>query len=346
MLSVYIDESGYTGTDLLNHTQPFQGASAISISESEANDLINKYFPTIKSHELKYRNLARRTNNWNNLLNLQKDLLENFICITSVCNKKYLLILQFLDYAAEPFYHDQGVNFYKDGCNYSLASLLYFTGDTLLEGKNFSEVLSLFQYAINSKSDVSITALIEKIKNINWRNLPEAFGPLALETPSCISAIKNKFVSSDGAYGILISLISSLEKVINNNYIIVHDKSKNLEKYNVTLDKMINHKREISFKTTELTSIKFPLKLSAVSQIDSKDSVGVQLADVLIGGIMDSSKAITDVKINEYNKEIIHLYKDHQLIHLLPNLNFHQQKEFSRNSQANEAINYFSEHFS
>lgn len=88
------------------------------------------------------------------------------------------------------------------------------------------------------------------------------------------------------------------------------------------------------------------MKLSGVSQIDSKDSPGVQLADILIGGVMDSTKAITGIKINDYNKSIIDLYKDNQLIHLLPSLDFEQQREFRRGTQGNEVIDYFSKHFS
>lgn len=346
MRSVYIDESGYTGTDLLNQDQPFQGASAIYISDSEARELINKHFPKIKSNELKYRNLARRSNNWEQLLDLQKDILENYVCISYVCDKRFLLILHFLDYVVEPFYFDKNINFYEDGCNYSLASLLYYTADTLLMGDNFREILSLFQHAINSKSKISISALIEKIKAIPWQKIPEAFGPLALETNSCIEAINNKDVSTDGAYVVLLSLISRLEAVIDHRYAIIHDKSKNLEQYDLTLNKMINHESEISFKGTELTTINFPLKLSNISQIDSKDSSAVQLADVLIGGVMDSSKAITGIKINDYNKRIIDLYKDNQLIHLLPSLDFEQQKEFRRGTQGSEVIDYFSKHFS
>jgi hypothetical protein len=76
MKTVYIDESGYTGADLLNKDQPFQGASAICISEKDAKDLIEKYFPARKSAELKYGALARRKSNWGALLGLQKDLLN------------------------------------------------------------------------------------------------------------------------------------------------------------------------------------------------------------------------------------------------------------------------------
>lgn len=346
MGTVYIDESGYTGVDLLNQDQPFQGASAVYISDSEARDVINKYFPNIKSSELKYRDLARRTSNWKHLLGLQKNLLENYISISYVCDKRFLLILHFLDYAVEPFYFERGINFYEDGGNYSLASLLYYTGITLLKGNNFNEILSLFQYAMKSKSEISTLALIEKIKNSPWQELPEAFGPLATDAAPCIEAIKTKGVSTDGAYVVLLSLISRLEAVINHSYEIVHDKSKNLEQYDITLNKMIDHKNEISFKETDLTTLTFPLKLTRASQIDSKESPGVQLADVLVGGIMDSSRAITGTKVNEYNSAIIDLYKDNQLIHLLPSLDFEQQKEFRRGTQGNKIIDYFSEHFS
>lgn len=250
MRSVYIDESGYTGTDLLNQDQPFQGASAIYISDSEAKELINKHFPNIKSNELKYRKLAKKSNNWERLHSLQKDILENYACISYLCDKRFLLILYFLDYAVEPFYYDININFYKDGNNYSLASLLYYTADTFLKADNFKEILSLFQYAIKSKSEISISSLIEKIKASSWQKLPEAFGPLALETTSCIEAIKNKDVSTDGAYVVLLSLISRLEAIIDHRYAIIHDKSKNLEQYSITLNKMINHESEISFRET------------------------------------------------------------------------------------------------
>lgn len=40
-----IDESGYTGFDLLNPEQRFQGATAIAIEDDEARRLIREHFP-------------------------------------------------------------------------------------------------------------------------------------------------------------------------------------------------------------------------------------------------------------------------------------------------------------
>lgn len=56
-----IDESGYTGYDLLNTDQPFQGSTALSIPNDEARKLISHFFPRLKADELKFRSLARRS---------------------------------------------------------------------------------------------------------------------------------------------------------------------------------------------------------------------------------------------------------------------------------------------
>jgi hypothetical protein len=52
-----IDESGYTGFDLLNPDQRFQGASAIAITDEDAARLINEHFPRLQASELKYRSI-------------------------------------------------------------------------------------------------------------------------------------------------------------------------------------------------------------------------------------------------------------------------------------------------
>lgn len=127
-----IDESGYTGFDLLNPDQRFQGASAIAISDEDAARLIKAHFPRLQASELKYRSLSRRSGNHKPLLALQQDVLTLYKAVTYVCDKRFLLVLMFADYAVEPFYYERGIDFYKDGQNYALASLLAMAGPTIL----------------------------------------------------------------------------------------------------------------------------------------------------------------------------------------------------------------------
>jgi hypothetical protein len=88
------------------------------------------------------------------LLSLLKNILTDYKCVTDVCDKRYLLLLMFLDYAVEPFYYERGLDIYEDGQNYALESLLSPTGPTLLGPVEFHAMLSAFP-ACRQREDAS-----------------------------------------------------------------------------------------------------------------------------------------------------------------------------------------------
>ncbi len=292
MDAFFIDESGYTGYDLLNKQQPFQGASSIQIDEKCAAGLVKEHFPRNKSKELKHRSLSRRKNNWKALLDIQRVLLSDHMGFTYVCDKKYLLTLMFLDSCVEPFFYERGVNFYADGQNYALASLLYYTATTFWGAENYEELLFLFQKAVKAKSNVAVQALIEKAKSLMGQELAEYLFPLIVEYPACIKEIKNPKSNTDAAFVVLLSLISHIEKHVDSEYEIIHDTSNNLRRYNQIINWFISMDSDLEFRQTKATSFRFPMKLSNVSQRDSRQSYAVQLADILIGGVIEYSMSL------------------------------------------------------
>ena len=185
-----IDESGYTGFDLLNLDQRFQVASAIAIRDGDAARLIKEHFPRLQAPDLKYRSLSRRPGNHQPLLALQRDLLTHYKSVTYVCDKRFLLVLMFVDYAVEPFYCERGIEFYENGQNYAMASLLTMAGPTILGQAAFDALLAAFQHAAKAKTPEALTALVAAARATRWRELPEALGPLAqYAAPECLSAI-------------------------------------------------------------------------------------------------------------------------------------------------------------
>lgn len=341
-----IDESGYTGFDLMNSEQRFQGASAISITNEDAARLIKEYFPKLQAPELKYSALARRTTNHARLLNLQRDALSQNKCVTYICDKRYLLMLMFMDYAVEPLYYERGVNFYENGQNYALASLLYHIGPTLLGKTGFDALLAHFQRAIKDKTQEAIGRLVQTVRSLNWKGLPEALGPLAYASPECLAAIATPGVTTDAAFVVLQSLICRMEVMAEGVYRVEHDRSKNLLNYNMLLQNLIAHDQHIEFRQSEVASIKFPLKLSEVTQVDSLDSPAVQIADLLIGAAVEASNSLTGLRERAEDAEkVFDNYANHQFIHLIPSLDFEDAKEFRRGTQAGELIDYFGKHF-
>ena len=89
-----------------------------------------------------------------------RDLLTEYQSVTYVCDKRFLLILMFCDYAVEPWYYERGHNFYEDGQNYAMASLLAIAGPALLGKSQFSALLAAFQRATRDKSAGSLRELV------------------------------------------------------------------------------------------------------------------------------------------------------------------------------------------
>lgn len=341
-----IDESGYTGFDLLNPDQRLQGATAVALGNDEAARLVREHFPKLQAPELKYRSLVRRSGYRKPLLELQRAVLSQHKCVTYICDKRFLLLLMFLDYAVEPFYYERDLDFYKDGQNYALASLLYTVGPTLLGQAAFERLLFAFQRAVKDKTPEALHALVMAARTLNWRELPEALGPLALASPECLSAIATPGVSTDAAMVVLQSLITRMEVMAEGPYRVDHDQSKNLLTYHNLLQRYIDHQDKVEFKQTQITGIRFPLKLSSVTQIDSKTSPAVQVADVMIGAAIDAANGLAGWRSPLLEPQaVMSLYADDQLIHLVPSIDFIEQKQFRQMGQAGKMIDYFAKHF-
>jgi hypothetical protein len=342
-----IDEGGYTGFDLLNRDQRFQGAAAIAICDEDAARLIAEYFPRLKATELKYRTLSRRPGNHPQLISLQRELLSNYKCTTYVCDKRFLLILMFVDYAVEPFYYERGIKFYEDGQNFAMASMLSAVGPALIGKAAFEDLLAAFQAAVKEKTPQRLKLLVAAARATNWRELPEVLGPLAqYAAPECLSAIATPGVSTDAALIVLQALLSRTEVMAEGPYRVEHDQSKNLLIYHELLQRYIAHDQTIEFRQSAIASIRFPLKLAGVTQVDSKSSPAVQLADLLIGAALDAGNGIIGLRSGGPDPQaVMSLYRDDQFIHLLPSLDFEEQRKFRQGTQAAELIDYFAANF-
>ncbi|KHJ65678.1 hypothetical protein QU24_23305 [Pantoea rodasii] len=343
MKTFAMDESGYTGYDLLHKSQPWQGAVAVDITHEEAENLIRRHFPKLQATELKFSKLKRRPTNQKALYNLQQDVLNNFPCVTCVSNKRYMLILMFIDHAVEPSYHDKGFNLYKHGGNHNMASLMFYAGPAYF-GRDFEAILEAFQFAMREKSDVAIEALISSIWDVGWQLLKEVLGPLALGHPACINAILNKDVSTDASLILLQSVITRTEIMTDGIYRIEHDRSENLRRYNEHLSFLIGCKMPAEFRQSDIASIRFPLKLTEVYQVDSKDSPAVQLCDILVGGAVAAAEQLMKEKSFSFYSPL-KLYRDDQIIHFLPEVDFKRQREFRQGSQGGQLIDFLQSEF-
>jgi hypothetical protein len=113
------------------------------------------------------------------------------------------------------------------------------------------------------------------------------------------------------------------------------------------LQRYIDHDHEIEFSQSQIAAIKFPLKLAEVTQVDSKTSPAVQLADVMVGAAVEAANNLAGLRSGGPDpKDVMSLYADHQFIHLVPSTDFEEQRRFRQGTQAADLIDYFAANFS
>ena len=81
--------------------------------------------------------------------------------------------------------------------------------------------------------------------------------------------------------------------------------------------------------------------------MDSKSSYGIQLTDLLVGGMIEHALSMNGIKEkNEYNQKVRELYGNTNLLHLLPDLDFEDSKKYRSDNNSSEFIDFIAQKIS
>ena len=123
--TIFCDESGYTGGDLLQRNDLYFSFAAVSIPEEEARELVSRlrkdYY--VQSDELKGRLLLRYAKGRRAVAEVFKQL--NGRHKTAVFEKRYSLACKFFEYIFEPVLATHSLVFYALRFHIFIANLLY-----------------------------------------------------------------------------------------------------------------------------------------------------------------------------------------------------------------------------
>ena len=126
MLTVYMDESGFTGEDLINRQQPFFVHVSTTLSDDECAALHREFFSRTQGHELKHQNLSRRNSGQRRIVGLI-DAIRNLHKFTVwVCHKEFTLLTYLVDLWVEPVMRRHGMDLYQDGRNVALCNTIFY----------------------------------------------------------------------------------------------------------------------------------------------------------------------------------------------------------------------------
>ncbi len=319
MNKIFFDESGYTGEDLFNVSQPVFTLASFNISESICQELKEKHFGTVKAAELKHSSLSRRPAQQNMITGFLKELKDNaYPFKVYISLKRYVLVTKIVDLIIEEEANYNGINLYKRGANIALSNLFYYVIPSLAGKKFFLEMISSFQEMIQKRTIVSYNKFFSLFFKdglpkeldelfIYLRVFHKRFGPrFLLDLPKG---------SLDISYSCALTLVQEWSKEVSGNFAIVHDKSSEMAKMLRIWNRIVNPYVDPIIVGYDRRKAIYPLRVERTDLESSKSSAGLQLADILAGALSYFMRwaYLGNEPRDEYAKKLEHVLLDFPL---------------------------------
>lgn len=284
--SVYVDESGNTGENLIDPAQPVFVLGSIILDDTLSATLVGHVQRQLpKGHgEPKYTSLAKTKVG-------RRALME---CISSLppdaarfyaADKQFFIEAKIIDLLVEPFFNKRGYNMYADGSAVGLANLMHAVGPVLGDKSAYENVLKTFVRAFRSRPTATVDDIYHSIDEYRvtaptpeWQEWVEFLSLTRSEAEAALDWIRNGHRDElDPATPCLVALVRDAGEHLGV-FRLVHDKSDTISRYAHILENL----HEIGNPTRPGRRLT-PLPITSIDFLDSKDASQLQIADWIAG---------------------------------------------------------------
>jgi hypothetical protein len=301
MSTIFIDECGYTGQNLLDEVQPIFTLASLNLSELDCQDLKADFFGRVKSTELKYSALSRRPAQQEMILDFVKKLAEKPDLVKfAFAHKQFVLVTKMVEMLVEPVCHEDGMDLYDKGGNLALSNLLFYTLPVLGEENFFDNLLNTFQDMMRSRTEEAYNAFfglifvekysgtLDQLLNFFRRSHIE-FGYELLKTKDHL----------DIAVSLTLVLMSLWRQDVDDNLILIHDRSSAMAKERKIWDAIVDPNLPPIEVGYDRRKAQLPIGVVKTCSEDSKSWAGLQLVDILAGSFTRCARWLAEGGRNE-----------------------------------------------
>lgn len=290
MRAIYIDESGNTGSNLLDKNQPVFATASCDYSLEEAEYLLSK-LPSSTATEAHFKRLRKFPAGRDSIIKLLTDNLINSRRIkVYLIHKEFMVLTKIVDTLVEHYYFLHGQDFYKHGQNIAYSNMLWYCLPSFCVAEQVSTMYAAFVKMIRDTSTATIYGFYNEVyklkksnKHINFKQEID----LILATYS----IANDALSHIDKFSIDPSIPSLFIHCVQwgdiypEGFVINHDDSSALEQQQYMIIQFMDwSKREVT-AGYDRRKFKLPLKAKQLNFVDSKAVKQVQVVDILASSL-------------------------------------------------------------
>ena len=303
--TIYLDESGNTGPNLLDMDQPVFSLASCKFSTTEATsllELINSKSP----HEVHFKNLKRRKSGQDAIVRLMSSKLINLKNIkVNIFLKEFMITTKIVDLLIEHMMHLNGEDLYLNGKNIALSNMLYYCLQSFCDKVLVQDMYKKFVVLIRDQENECIDDFYESVERVKESSSDEKFKGdinLILLTKNCIQDALNgvdKF-SLDPSIPALFSHCVLWGNDYPNGFRIIHDDSHSIEKQRLLFAQFMDWTQEDIELGYDRRKFNLPLKGKSLKFAGSEQHPQLQVSDIIASSFSYWASGVSRGETEDY----------------------------------------------
>lgn len=284
--TIYLDESGNTGSNLLDNDQKVFTLASCNIEQTEAQRLVD----LVRSravNELHFKRLKRNKAGQDGIIRLMSDATVNPDSVKiNLFHKRFMITTKIVDILIEHMLHERGFDLYIDGKNIALSNVLFHCLQSFCKEDLVESMYKSFVTMIKDRTEDSINDFYQTVEAVKKSSSNKGFKTeinIILETRECVSrAISgiDKF-SLDPSIPALFAQCVQWGKQYHHGFHLVHDDSQTLEKQRELFSLFMDWTQDEIVFGYDRRKFGLPLKAKSLTFAESQNHIQLQIADII-----------------------------------------------------------------
>jgi hypothetical protein len=288
-VDVFLDESGYSGNNLLDDQQPIFSVATLGLPEAECGKLKQTHFRRSRLPELKHSALARKPSGQQMVRAFFDDVLSRPGAVRCyVLHKRTALVRKFVDHLIEPTLERLGVNLYEGHRQIEYAIVIDRVVPALKGQEYYGKLMRLVHDLLAYRTPEALEQLrtfvciCDTVPQVEQLLLPAKIYLSHAGAAAEVAAMPADNLDLSLAVALPVMSLWREDAGSQEPIHLYHDRSSAMGRQSAWWAYLTAGDREAYGAVG--SSIRFPIALDRTDFVDSHNWAGIQLSDVLAGG--------------------------------------------------------------
>jgi hypothetical protein len=308
LLEIFLDEAGYTGSDLASRDQPVYVLASTVLTDTEAAEVFERCFSGDRGREIKHSRIARTKKGRARVVDFVRRIDRQRVGFFAA-HKEFVILSFLVDFWVEPIAHRDGINLYDKGGNIAMCNVMYITLGATMGADGRRELLRRSQVMHRDRTAFSYDSFWSMLYDaVRQHPVLEQIAVFLISAEQRLGWVHLQSLPRQlldvGDLFLLDTVNTWRQQFENREFHLIHDTSKAIDRRRATWDAILDPNNPSRLVGQDRRTFRFPLPVRKLSIEESHERPSLQLADIVAGAACELMMARAQGRSNEYGRAL------------------------------------------